>query len=53
MTINEDIYTSIYICTCIHIINTDLSTCRLVDLSTCRPVDLVLLSLTKNWLGLG
>ena len=30
MTINEDIYTSIYICTCIHIINTDLS-------STCRP----------------
>ena len=28
MTINEDIYTSIYICTCIHIINTDLSTCR-------------------------
>ena len=61
MTINEDIYTSIYICTCIHIINTDLSTCRLVDLSTCRPVDLVLFVNNKDpvrvrvsvWLGLG
>ena len=45
MTVNEDIYTSIYICTCIHIINTDLS--------ICRPVDLVLLSITKIRLGLG
>ena len=35
MTVNEDIYTSIYIT---HIINTDLSTCRLVDLSTCQPI---------------
>ena len=41
--------------TCIHtsIINTDMSTCRLVDLSTCRPVDPELLSITKIRVGLG
>ena len=55
MTINEGIFTSIYMYTAVHtcIIKTDLSTCRLVDLSTCRPVDLELLSITKIRVGLG
>ena len=61
MTINEDIYTSIYIC--IHIMNTDLSTCRLVDcrlvdMSTCRPSTIVnnkdpVRVRVSVWLGLG
>ena len=47
--------TSTHPFTCIHtyIINTYLSTCRLVDLSTGGPVDLELLSITKIRVGLG